>query len=85
MKRFTALLLTPPYYCFCFSCAFLKEIAMTIADIVLVRSRSRVRDYDAWIIFGYAVLSIVAIAAIFLAAGGPGNSEADIASAVVLP
>jgi hypothetical protein len=58
---------------------------MTIADFVLVRSRSTVRDYDGWIIFGYAVLSIVAIAAIYLAAGGPGTSEADIASAVVLP
>ena len=58
---------------------------MTITDFVLGRSRSTVRGHDAWIIFGYAALSIVAIAAIYLAAGGPGASEADIASAVVLP
>jgi|SoimicMinimDraft_17_1059745.scaffolds.fasta_scaffold138378_1 hypothetical protein len=57
---------------------------MTSTDFVLGRSHSTVRDHDAWIIFGYAVLSIVAIAAIYLAAGGPGASEADIASAVIV-
>jgi len=57
---------------------------MTITDFVLGRSHSTVRDHDAWIIFGYAVLCIVAIAAIYLAAGGPGASEADIASAVIV-
>jgi hypothetical protein len=58
---------------------------MTIADHVYVRSHSTARDYDGWIMFGYAAVSIVAIAAIYLAVGGPGTGEAAIASAVVLP
>ena len=58
---------------------------MTIADYVFVRSRSTARDYDGSIIFGCAALAIVAIVAIYLAAGGPGASEAEIVSAVVLP
>jgi hypothetical protein len=58
---------------------------MTIADYVFVRSHSTARDHDGWIMLGYAALAIVAIAAIYLAAGGPGTSEAEIASAVVLP
>ena len=58
---------------------------MTIADHVFIRSRSTERNHDAWIILGYAALSIVAIAAIYLAAGGPGASEAEIASAMLVP
>ena len=58
---------------------------MTIADYVFVRSHATTRDHDGWIMFGYAALAIVAIAAIYLGASGPGASEAEIASAVVLP
>jgi len=58
---------------------------MTIADHGFIRSHSTARNYDGWIIFGHAVLSIVATAAIYFAAGGPGTSAAEIASAVVLP
>ena len=58
---------------------------MTIADHIFIRSHSTVRNRDGWIMLGYAVLSIAAIAAIYFAAGGPGVSEAYIASAVVLP
>jgi hypothetical protein len=58
---------------------------MTISDHFFIRSRSAVRNHDGWIMLGYAVLAIVAIAAMYFAAGGPGASEADIASAVVLP
>jgi hypothetical protein len=58
---------------------------MTISDHVFIRSRSAARNHDDWIMLGYALLAIVAIAAMYFAAGGPGASEADIASAVVLP
>jgi hypothetical protein len=65
--------------------AFFQEIAMTIAEYLFIRSHSTVHSYDARIVFAYVVLAIVAIAAIYFAAGGPGTSEAEIASAAVLP
>jgi len=58
---------------------------MTISDHVFIRSHSTARSHDDWIMPGYVVLALVALAAIYFAAGGPGASEADIASAVVLP
>jgi ABC-type Co2+ transport system permease subunit len=58
---------------------------MTIADHVFIRSHSAARNYDAWIMLGYAALALVAMAAIYFAAGGPGATGAEIASAVVLP
>jgi hypothetical protein len=84
VKSFTAPPRSPPYHHPVSASHFLRKFFMTITDFVLGRSHSTVRDHDAWIIFGYAVLSIVAIAAIYLAAGGPGASEADIASAVIV-
>jgi hypothetical protein len=46
---------------------------MTIADHVFIRSRSAARNHDDWIMLGYALLAIVAIAAMYFAAGGPGG------------
>jgi len=58
---------------------------MTISEYVFTRSHSIIRNHDDLIMLGYAAFLIVATVAIYFAAGGPGASEAEIASAVILP
>jgi hypothetical protein len=43
------------------------------------------RNYDGWIMLGYAVCAVVALATIYLAFGGPGSTEADLAIATAMP
>jgi hypothetical protein len=43
------------------------------------------RDYDGWIIAGYCVLGAIALAALYFAAGGPGNDGAALAVMVAMP
>lgn len=43
------------------------------------------RDYDGWIIAGYALLGAIALAALYFASGGPGNGEAALAVMVAMP
>jgi hypothetical protein len=43
------------------------------------------RDYDGWIIAGYCVLGAIALAALYFAAGGPGNGGAALAVMVAMP
>ena len=43
------------------------------------------RSYDGWIILGYAAFAVVASAAMYLASGGPGLSDADFAIAMAMP
>ncbi|WP_369721143.1 hypothetical protein AB8Z38_29350 [Bradyrhizobium sp. LLZ17] len=44
------------------------------------------RDYDGWIIAGYgALLGVIALAALYLTSGGPGNGEAALVLMVAMP
>lgn len=45
----------------------------------------RVRNYDGWIMFGYAAFGIILLAAIWHASGGPGLPDADLALAMAMP
>ena len=63
-----------------FGGAFTMAIAGTI-----FRSHLAVRSYDRWILLGYVAFAILAITAIYFASGGPGVTEADLASALALP
>lgn len=47
--------------------------------------RAAVRNYDGWIIAGYAAFAIVACVAIYFASGGPGMSDADLAIMAGMP
>jgi hypothetical protein len=47
--------------------------------------RSLVGDYDCRIVLGYAAFAIVAVVAVYLASGGSGFSETELAMAAVLP
>jgi len=44
-----------------------------------------VPDHDGWIIFGYALFSVVLLAAAVLATGGPGLPDAEFAVALAMP
>ncbi|MGY4629132.1 hypothetical protein [Bradyrhizobium sp. USDA 4486] len=49
------------------------------------REISSVRDYDAWIIIGYASLALLVLVALYFAASGPGFSADDVAVMTILP
>jgi len=46
---------------------------------------SSVRSYDGLIIFGYAAFSVVMLAAIYFASGGPGFTDADLIAMAMMP
>jgi hypothetical protein len=50
-----------------------------------ISSSSAVQRYDGWIVLGYAVCVLIAIAAIYLAASGPGATETNLAIATIMP
>lgn len=50
-----------------------------------ISSDATVRDYDAWILFGYLGFAFVALIAIYLAAGSSGYAASDIATMAALP
>ena len=58
---------------------------MEITDHTALRSRLAVRNYDNLIMLGYVAFAIVAIAVLYLASGGPGVTEAELAIASVFP
>ena len=58
---------------------------MTISEHTTFQSHSAVRSNDRWILLGYLAFAILAIIAIYFASGGPGVTEADLASAIALP
>ncbi|MGY8663152.1 hypothetical protein Q3C01_12380 [Bradyrhizobium sp. UFLA05-109] len=43
------------------------------------------REYDGWITAGYAILGLIALAALYFASGGPGNGEAALAIMLAMP
>jgi hypothetical protein len=43
------------------------------------------RGYDGWIIAGYALLGAIALVALYVASGGPGNGEAALAVMTAMP
>ena len=59
---------------------------MAIASYSRAASSEQVtRNYDGAFIAGYAVLALVALAAIYFASAGPGNGEAALATMVAMP
>jgi hypothetical protein len=56
---------------------------MTITDRTVLHSHLKVRNYDGLIVLGYVVFSIVLIAALYAASGGPGFTDLNLAT--VLP
>lgn len=57
-------------------------ISDRISDIPSDRS---VRDYDGWILLGYAAIAVLAIAAIYLAALRPGEAGNDLMAMAAMP
>lgn len=43
------------------------------------------RNYDGLILLGYAAFAVLALAAIYFAAAGPGVADGDLVAAVVMP
>ena len=43
------------------------------------------RGYDGWITAGYAILGLIALAALYFASGGPGDGEAGLAVMLAMP
>jgi len=58
---------------------------MAIPEQTFLQSHLSIRNYDHWILLGYVAFAILAITAIYFASGGPGITEADLASAMALP
>ena len=54
-------------------------------QVRLAPTKSDVRGHDMSIILGYAVLSVLMLAAIYFASSGPGTGPADFASMTVFP
>jgi len=61
---------------------------MDIADHAhthVLSPRLAVRNHDGWIIAGYVALVLIGCAAIFLASGGPGMTDGDLAVMAAMP
>jgi hypothetical protein len=58
---------------------------MKITDYTAVQSHLVIRNYDRLIAVGYVAFAIVAIAVLCFASSGPGVTEANLATATVLP
>ncbi|MGV7216985.1 hypothetical protein [Bradyrhizobium sp. UFLA05-112] len=57
----------------------------TVDYIHTAPSVQATRDYDRWITAGYAILGLIALAALYFASGGPGNGEAALAVMSAMP
>jgi hypothetical protein len=58
---------------------------MKITDYTAIQSYFVIRNYDRLITLGYVAFAIVAVAVLYFASSGPGVSEAELATATVLP
>jgi hypothetical protein len=58
---------------------------MKIKDYTAIRSYLVVRNSNSLITLGYVAFAIVAVAALCFASSGPGFTEAELATATVLP
>jgi hypothetical protein len=59
---------------------------MAISDRTpAIQSHFPVRNYDGWIILGYAVFGAVALGALYLTFWGPGMIDVDLAMATAMP
>ena len=58
---------------------------MKITDYTAIQSYLVIRNYDHLITLGYLAFAIVAVALLCFASSGPGVSEAELATATVLP
>jgi hypothetical protein len=50
-----------------------------------IQSYLVIRNYDRLITLGYVAFAIVAVAVLYFASSGPGVTEAELATATVLP
>ena len=67
-------------------CTMEWSLAMTtFAPKPDFQSPVSVPDHDGWIMFGYALFSVVLLAAAVLATGGPGLPDAEFAVALAMP
>ncbi|MET4035785.1 hypothetical protein ABIB94_007486 [Bradyrhizobium sp. JR7.2] len=59
---------------------------MTITDRIQNTSYGpTARNYDGLILLGYAAFAVLALAATYLAAAGPGVADVDVVVAAVMP
>jgi hypothetical protein len=58
---------------------------MDISQPAISSSAAKQRSYDGRILLGYAVLCVLAFAALYYCSDGPSFSGADLALAVALP
>jgi hypothetical protein len=58
---------------------------MKITDYTAIQSYLVIRNYDRLITLGYVAFAIVAVAVLYFASSGPGVTEAELATATVLP
>lgn len=59
---------------------------MTITDRIQNTSYGpTARNYDSLILLGYSAFAVFALAAICLAAAGPGVADGDLVAAAVMP
>ena len=56
---------------------------MEITDHTAIRSHLAVRNCDGLIMLGYVAFAIIAVAVLYIASGGPGVTEAELAFATV--
>ena len=61
------------------------KIAIPASPHTTIRSPLAISNHGGWITVGYVVLALVAIAAICLAAGQPGFTQAELAITTALP
>ena len=58
---------------------------MKITDYTAIQSYLVICNYDRLITLGYVAFAIVAVAMLYFASSGPGVTEAELATATVLP
>jgi hypothetical protein len=58
---------------------------MKITDYTAIQSYLVIRNYDRLITLGYVAFAIVAVVLLYFASSGPGVTEAELATATVLP
>ena len=58
---------------------------MKITDYTAIQSYLVIRNYDRLITLGYVAFAIVAVSVLYFASSGPGVTEAELATATVLP
>jgi hypothetical protein len=65
---------------------FRSRHSVAVACLPADGPRHHGRSADAWfIVAGYSALAVIALAALLMASGGPGNDEAALAIMAAMP